>query len=143
MHATAFAFWRIRRRAGILLALLAALLAAVMTERSRAQDSSEPTQCRNTQPSILVLGQRGRVARTGDPAPLRIRAGPDTTHDELTTIPVGGLFYVFAGPECSPLYAWYRVEYRDLLGDEPEVIEGWIAEGDAANYFVEPYPPAG
>lgn len=83
----------------------------------------------------LILYERGRVSYD-DPDPLNIRQGPSTNFDVDGEIPVGGVFFVLDGPECSPTYTWFYVRYGS--------IEGWIAEGTIGNvYFVEPYPPAG
>lgn len=76
-----------------------------------------------------------------DPFPMNVREGPGTNFDPpIGSIPVGGVFYVLEGPECSPRYAWYRVEYIRANG---EVLTGWVAEGevDTGSYFVETYPP--
>jgi hypothetical protein len=94
--------------------------------------------CENAPPNRLIVNERGRVSRD-DPTPLNVREGPSTNFDPpIGLIPVGGIFYVLEGPECSPRYAWYRVEYIRSNG---ETLTGWVAEGDSDGYFVETYPP--
>ncbi len=96
--------------------------------------------CANTPPNRLIVRERGRVA-DDDPTPMNVREGPNTNFDPpLGIIPVGGIFYVLEGPECSPRYAWFRVEYTRPDG---EPLVGWLAEADpdTSRYFVETYPP--
>lgn len=91
--------------------------------------------CVNALPSRLVIGERGRVA-PDDPTPLNVRVGPGTNNQQIAQIPALGIFFVLEGPECTDLYTWYRVAYRQ----DDETIIGWIAEGDREAYFVEIYP---
>lgn len=93
--------------------------------------------CESTLPTRLIRHERGRISLE-DPQPQNVREGANTTFDLVGQIPAGGIFYVLEGPVCSPLYAWYRVEYRAADG---ELLTGWIAEGSSDSYFVETYPP--
>jgi hypothetical protein len=112
-----------------LLVVALAFTAAALAFQRRA--------CENAPPTRLIVRERGRVS-DDDPTPVNVRAGPNTSFDPpIGSIPVGGVFYVLEGPECSPRYAWYRVEY---IADG-EVVTGWIAEGSTEGYFVETYPP--
>ena len=118
--------------------LLAALLALVVAVLPATLSSAfQRNMCESTRPTRLIVRERGRVA-ADDPEPLNIREGVSTNEPIIGRIPVGGVFYVLEGPECSPLYAWYRIEYRTTAGD---LLTGWIAEGNAESYFVETYPP--
>jgi hypothetical protein len=62
-----------------------------------------------------------------------MREAPGTGASVIAQIPAGGVVYVLEGPQCSALYAWYRVEYQGVAG--------WVAEGDDTAYFIEEYPP--
>jgi hypothetical protein len=84
--------------------------------------------------SHLILHERARVSLE-DPRPLNLRDGAGTGSEIIGQIPASGVFYVLAGPQCSQSYAWFRVEYDDVIG--------WIAEGDSTAYYVEAYPPGG
>jgi|FLYN01.1.fsa_nt_gi hypothetical protein len=92
------------------------------------------SECEDTPPTRLINGERGRVL-DDDPRPVRIRSLPGLSSDIVASIPANGVFFVMDGPRCEQGYAWFYVRYQR--------IEGWIAEGNAASYFVEPYPPAG
>lgn len=97
-----------------------------------APPTPTPT-CGEGPPARLIVGERGRVT-SDDPEGLNLRDGPNTTYEPpIMTIPAGAIFFVLGGPECSPLYTWYRVSYAGR--------EGFIAEGFQETYFVEPYLP--
>jgi len=147
-----------------IIGLLLILLAACNTSRSDPAAETEPTPVRlptaqitstpirvkpliingpfpsptpacenNSLPTRLIVGERGRVS-DADKEPLNVREGPGTTFSILSTLKVDETFLILEGPTCSERYIWYRVTYRDQR-------EGWIAEGDANLYFVEPYFP--
>jgi hypothetical protein len=117
--------------------LLAALFAVALVAATGIL-AFQRRECEGTPPNRLIVRERGRVS-DDDPSPLNVREGPSTNFDPpIGQIPVGGIFYVLEGPECSPRYAWYRVEYREENGD---FLIGWIAEGETDLYFVETYPP--
>lgn len=69
-----------------------------------------------------------------DPRPINVRNGPGTDERILGRIEINELFLVLEGPVCADDYAWYRIRSRNGL-------EGWLAEGDRVNYYVEPYMP--
>jgi hypothetical protein len=118
-------------------ALLVALLVSVLITAAVTL-AFQRRECASAMPTRLIVHERGRVS-DDDPNPLNLREGPSTNFDPpLGQIPVGGIFYVLEGPECSPRYAWYQVEYRD---ENDELLVGWIAEGADDLYFVETYPP--
>jgi hypothetical protein len=62
---------------------------------------------------------------------MRESAGTDAKI--VAQIPINNTFLVLEGPVCAEKYAWFYVRYRNQ--------EGWIAEGDAKLYYVEPYLP--
>ncbi|MDX2161923.1 MAG: SH3 domain-containing protein [bacterium] len=95
--------------------------------------SARPT-CAGVLPSRLIVRERARVSPVGDESPLNVRENPGTDNERIGTIPIGGVFYVLDGPECTTTYTWYLVTYQGIVG--------WVAEGSASTYFTEPYPPA-
>jgi hypothetical protein len=122
----------------VLVAALLALASAAVIVSETQSSAFQRQACGPARPSRLIVHERGRVA-AADPSPVNVREGPRASSDSpIGRIPVGGVFYVLEGPECSPLYNWYRVEYRTAQG---ELLVGWIAEGSAESYFVETYPP--
>lgn len=80
----------------------------------------------------LILHERGWVI-PDDPRPVNVRRGPGTNNPAIGQIPARGVFMVREGPVCAGGFSWFRVEYGTL--------QGWIAEGDSDNYYVEPYLP--
>jgi len=89
--------------------------------------------CSGTMPTRLIVHERARVSPVGDESPLNVRAAPGTDNEVLGRIPIGGVFFVLDGFECTQRYTWYQVEYDGLIG--------WAAEGDSSVYLNEPYPP--
>jgi hypothetical protein len=75
----------------------------------------------------LVVGMMGNVAST---TPVRMRDQPSTSGDEIIQIDGFGEFVVLGGPVCGDGYNWWYVEHVGYAG--------WIAEGAAGDYFVEP-----
>lgn len=121
-----------------------ALLLALLSGSHHPINAQQPTPlpatatpvCEGTLPTRMVLQERARVAYS-DPSPLNVRASAGTSGDILGEIPAGGVFFVLDGPICTNRYTWYLVEYHSTTNQ----LEGWAAEGDAANgYFVEPFP---
>jgi hypothetical protein len=101
-----------------------------------AQPPTPAAGCVGLLPSRLILHERGRVART-DPSPVNVRSEPGTNAEINGQIPVGVVFFVLEGPECTQRYTWYRVKTTI----EGEGLAGWIGEGDANAWFVERFPP--
>jgi uncharacterized protein YgiM (DUF1202 family) len=86
-------------------------------------------RCPNAPPSQLIVHERGRVTRNNQR--LNLREGPGTEYRVLTLLEEGQIFFVLSGPACSGDFAWFQVQARGRIG--------WIAEGDAAQYYAEPY----
>lgn len=86
--------------------------------------------CPQTPPSRLIIQDRGRVSDSNDET-LNLRNGPSTSFDVLLTLEPLAQFIVIAGPTCADGFTWFRVRYFGTIG--------WIAEGDAEEYYVEPY----
>ncbi len=119
------------RRLLLILIVIIALLLVQQITPPNAQGVR--TGCSGTLPTRLIVRERARVSPIGDDSPLNVRAAPGTDNEVLGRIPIGGVFFVLDGFECTQRYTWYQVEY--------EGITGWAAEGDAEVYFTEVYPP--
>jgi hypothetical protein len=90
--------------------------------------------CPDAPPIRLIVQERGRsTSDTTDP--INLRNGPGREYNVITSIETGEIFFVLDGPSCNDTFAWFYVRYR-RNGHE---YLGWIAEGDADNYYVEPY----
>ncbi len=63
----------------------------------------------------------------------RVRAIPDTVGDILSQLNPGMMFKILEGPVCADGFAFWRVEHASIPGGS-----GWTAEGDLAEYFLEP-----
>lgn len=88
--------------------------------------------CRGAPRIRLIVQERGQVVEDSAER-LNMRDGPGTDYDIITRIEPGETFFVLAGPECADAYAWFRVRYGNR--------EGWLAEGDPQEYYVQPYLP--
>jgi hypothetical protein len=86
--------------------------------------------CPGAPETRLILHERGRVL-PDDPRPVNLRHEPGRDNRWILQIPVRGVFYVLDGPVCEGDFAWFKVNYDGN--------EGWIAEGELAYYYVEPY----
>ena len=87
----------------------------------------EPITCPNAPVSRLVVGEQGVVTPAGAN---NVRSSPQASANLVGQIPSNGLFLVLEGPTCADGLAWWRVEYGD--------IEGWTAEGQIGDYWLEP-----
>ncbi len=110
---------------------------ATATEAVAVTPSRIPTEipvCPDAPQTRVILQERGRVIPSQDESDsLNLRSGPGTNYRILGNLEPGEIFMVQDGPECAEEYAWYRVRYRDVTG--------WVAEGDSAEYYIEPYLP--
>jgi uncharacterized protein YraI len=59
----------------------------------------------------------------------RVRTDPTLNGTELGRIDPGERFFVLDGPVCADGFAWYLVDYFNLVG--------WTAESDATDYWLE------
>jgi hypothetical protein len=116
--------------------VIVVLLLTVAAWPAIAQTEEAEPGCPDLLPSRLIVAERGRVSRD-DPAPVNVRAEPGTDGEQIGQIPVGVVFFVLEGPECTQRYTWYRVK----AVVEGTGLTGWIAEGDARSWFVERFPP--
>lgn len=81
----------------------------------------------NLQSRLQVKGS-GRVLPG---LPNNLRAGPDSTSQQVGQIPGGGVFTVLSGPSCGDqgILYWF-VDYNG--------VQGWTGEGQGSGYWVEP-----
>jgi Tol biopolymer transport system component len=101
--------------------------ATAMPQATAVPAPTKPQTCPGALPSRLVVGKRGRVT-PGDPN--NVRTGAGRGFDRIGRIPAGGIFEVLGGPTCADGFAWWRVDYRGLIG--------WTAESDSTRYWLEP-----
>lgn len=81
----------------------------------------------------LVEGGSGIVVSNTE---LNVRSQPTTRSTEVGTFEQATIVTVLAGPVCADNYYWWRVRTRDTTG--------WVAEGIAGRYWIDPYvDPAG
>lgn len=90
-----------------------------------ASDSDD--SCLGAPPVRLSVGQRGRVTRTVN---VRTQANPDA--QDIGDLRLGETFMVQEGPVCNQGLIWWRVD--GVTG-----VNGWIASGLGAEYWIEPY----
>lgn len=108
----------------------------------------EPTPTRTTTPfscpgapaSRLKVGDTARVTFT-DGLPLRVRETPVVNNTNIIAqIPEGTEFAITGGPECAPIpnsdgsFVFWEMRVTS------SGLEGWVAEGDSARYYIEPLP---
>jgi serine/threonine protein kinase len=82
----------------------------------------------------LAPGQQGRVT-LDPPLPSRMRSVPSTEGGEtnvVTRLQPGKVFDVISGPVCGTTdpWRWWQIEYQGQ--------QGWIAEGQPGDYWLEP-----
>lgn len=87
--------------------------------------------CGSAPATRMDVGGRGDVTHT-DGTPDRIHQSP-SVHSSPAGEPLaeGTQFTVLQGPTCGDGYQFWRVRADDGR-------EGWVAEGDSSNYFIEP-----
>ncbi len=92
-----------------------------------------PASCTTDLPSRLYPGARGRVTSSDtDTSTVSVRRGPATSYERIGRVSPGQTFQVVSGPTCAEGMAWFEVLYG--IG----AVRGWLAEGQAGVYFVEP-----
>lgn len=99
--------------------------------------TADPNQvCPNAQPTRLKLN--GFAYLSYDPfLPNRIRIGPGVNYDAKGLIQPGEVMQLVSGPICSGESVWWKIVVK--FTDE----NGWIAEADSQQYWLEPCPAEG
>jgi hypothetical protein len=95
-----------------------------------APSGPAPAQCPDAPVSRLQPDGSGRVTITNG-LPVNVRQQPGG--EQIGTQPEGAEFIVYDGPNCRDGYAWWFVGFADGL-------QGFVAEGDAGGYYLEPWP---
>jgi len=80
----------------------------------------------------LDIGEQGRVIYN-DTSPKRLRLTPSTSGTILAELIENVPFVITGGPVCANSYNWWKIR---ILTSNP--IEGWLAEGGPANYWIAP-----
>lgn len=95
---------------------------------------TQPTvRCPRSPASRLAAGDTAQVIGN---VPLRVRDAPGGSY--VTEMPVGSRVALLGGPQCVNDLLWWRVRWEQSLG---EVVEGWSAEGQGSNYYLESVTP--
>lgn len=87
--------------------------------------------CPNTPTSIVAIGMNARVKQITGGSSLRLRTTAGGEY--LLTMNAGTEFVVVSGPACQGDYTWWQVRLQDGT-------QGWAAEGDFSDYYIEPVP---
>ncbi len=95
---------------------------------------AEIASCPAAMPSRLYPGARGRVS-DDDPTALNVRREPGTSSPRVGQVSPGQTFQVIDGPQCVENMAWFQIIYGI------SAVQGWVAEGQDEQYFVEPILP--
>ncbi|MCO6450516.1 MAG: SH3 domain-containing protein [Caldilineales bacterium] len=83
-----------------------------------------------TPEAALGVLKVGGVATVNADAGLRVRSGPGTNYDPVTTLPPGTVVDVIGGPERADSYTWWQIRFALADGGQGD---GWVA-GD----FLDP-----
>lgn len=94
-----------------------------------AASGAAAAQCPGAPVSRLAINQSGRVTFSNG-VPVNVRLSPGG--ERIGTQPEGARFIVMDGPVCSGGYAWWHVQFEAGMA-------GYVAEGEAGNYFLEPW----
>jgi serine/threonine-protein kinase len=100
--------------------------------------TAAPNECLDAPPIQLTAPSLARVTLNDGSGrgnqPVRIRVEPGTGNRVLDQIPVGQSMRVVEGPQCGTdgRLRWWFVEWNN--------VQGWVADGEGENYYVEPIP---
>ncbi len=89
--------------------------------------SAEAANCRGTQPSRLKPNDLARVVSDL----VAIKRNPSRRSVNLDLMRVGDDVAILEGPFCADNLAWYKIVWTK------KNLEGWAAEGDATEYWLE------
>jgi hypothetical protein len=96
--------------------------------------------CVNAPKMRVKVGDSARVAASQGPA-LRLRRDPAIANDNiLKLLSKGTILEIIDGPLCvtDPNSGDEFVFWKVSIPGNP--LQGWVAEGDAQNYYIEPPP---
>lgn len=103
---------------------------ATASSRNAASTNNAQNNCLDAPPSIMIVGQRGRVTYT-DGSTTTLREQATTSSGRVMAMPEGFEFDVIGGPVCADGYNFWQLET-----DNGEV--GWAADGNLDSYWIEP-----
>lgn len=118
----------------ILCVLLASMLGFGLAGPARPAAQAQDN-CDQLVPSRLQTGATTRVLYDGDGLGVVLRDNPGKEQSGsqiIRALPEGTVLTVLNGPICVDAAIWWNVELP--TGDD-----GWVAEGDVAVYFLEPF----
>ena len=96
--------------------------------------------CPNAPRTRLQVGDTARVAFTDGKKSL-LRYAPEPGDNSIDSLPEGTEFEIIDGPICAMLpertdaYIYWKVIIASRNNET-----GWLAEGDAQSYYLEPWP---
>jgi hypothetical protein len=96
--------------------------------------------CPNAPPTRFKVGDKGQVTMNKG-LPTRLRRDPEVVDNKfIKLLPDGTKFEIIAGPICATKQDTGQsfIFWQVRMPDDP--ITGWIAEGDAQGYYIEPIP---
>jgi len=102
--------------------------------------ATPPFECPTAPETQFKVGDSGRVTFTEGPA-VRLRREPVVEGSNIIKLLADGTkFEVIGGPECGidPESGAAFVFWQIRISGDP--LKGWVAEGDAKEYFIEPLP---
>ncbi|MCL4878756.1 MAG: hypothetical protein KJ064_19000 [Anaerolineae bacterium] len=94
--------------------------------------------CPGAPPISVEVNAQARVSFSNG-IPLRVRAAPGG--DILTQFPEGTDFIIVGGPQCQGNFNWWQIQRLDPVSNQ--MINGWVAEGDANGYYIELWEGSG
>jgi hypothetical protein len=96
--------------------------------------------CPNAPESKLKVGDAAQVTETKAPS-VRLRKDPLVNNKNIIKLLAEGTkFTIIGGPECAvvPDTGGAFIFWQIQIPGDP--VTGWVAEGDAKGYFIEPVP---
>lgn len=89
-------------------------------------------ECSNAPKIRVSVGIQARVTYNNGLA-LRVRTEPKISNETyIKSIPEGTRFSIIGGPQCFENYWFWKIKLSDGTN-------GWVAEGDSIDYFIEPF----
>lgn len=88
---------------------------------------AEPIDCSLAPPQRVSIGNTARVMPAAGNLNVRTEPGADV----VTIFNGGTAFNVIGGPICHNGLFWWQIQRA--------AVQGWLAEGDSTEYYIEPY----
>lgn len=100
----------------------------VSPDATQEVGSSATSLCPDAPPSRVAVGSLAIVSFAG--IPLNVRDVPGG--NRIAQLEDGTALTVNGGPQCQGVYTWWRIAVPTTG------VSGWVAEGDANRYYIEP-----